>query len=239
MNGSAPAIECRALVKRFGDVVAVDGLSFTVPMGEVTGFVGGNGSGKTTTMRTLLGLTVPTSGSTLVAGRPMHEHPDPRRVVGAVVDRLGAHPGLTARRYLSLLVRATDLPADRVEPQLRMVGLDDAADRRIRTYSTGMRQRLALAAALIGDPRILVLDEPSSGLDPQGIRWMRGLLRERADAGTAVFVSTHQLAELASVVDRVVAIDRGRLIAAGPVDEVLSATGTATIEDLLVAGGAS
>ncbi len=234
-----PAIEARRLSKHFGDLAAVDGLSFTVPYGAVTGFIGGNGSGKTTTMRMLLGLTVPTSGDALIAGRRMSELKSPRELVGAAVDRLGADPGLSGRLHLELVAIAADMPLDDVDLVLSTVGLSDAADRKVRAYSTGMRQRLALAAALLGDPRILVLDEPSNGLDPAGIRWLRDLLRARADSGAAVFVSTHQLAELEAVVDHLVVLDQGRLAVSGPTDDLLGAGGVDSIEELLLSGRAS
>lgn len=238
-NSTPPALEARGLTKRFGSVVAVEDLSFTVAYGAVTGFVGGNGSGKTTTMRMLLGLTIPSCGDPLIAGRRLADHPAPHRVVGAALDRLGAHPGMSARRHLILLSTAAGLPIERVDEVLALVGLDDAAYRRVRTYSTGMRQRLALAAALVADPQILVLDEPSNGLDPAGIRWLRDLLRARADRGTAVFVSTHHLADLANVADNLVVLDRGRLLAAGPVEGLLEGTGATSIEELLLSGAAS
>ncbi|MEM9133584.1 MAG: ATP-binding cassette domain-containing protein [Actinomycetota bacterium] len=239
VDATPPAIETRGLSKRFGDVVAVDDLSFTVPYGAVTAFVGGNGSGKTTTMRMLLGLTLPTAGAALVAGRPFIDHDEPRLVVGAALDRLGAHPGLSGRRHLSLVARATGLSPEPVETVLELVGLVDAADRRVRTYSTGMRQRLALATALLAEPEILILDEPSNGLDPAGIRWLRDLLRARADAGAAVLVSTHQLVELAALLDYLVVLDQGRLLATGPAGDVLREAGAGSIEELLPTGVAS
>lgn len=236
---ASPAIEALGLTKHFGDLVAVDDLSFAVPYGAVTGFVGGNGSGKTTTMRMLLGLTLPTAGEALVAGRPLADHDEPRLVVGAALDRLGAHPGLSGRRHLALVATATGLEPERIDEALALVDLADAADRRVATYSTGMRQRLSLATALLAEPGILVLDEPSNGLDPAGIRWLRQLLRARADAGAAVFVSTHQLAELSSLVDHLVVLDRGRLLAGGPAGDVLRTAGAGSIEELLLLGAAS
>lgn len=236
---ATPALEAHGLTKRFGKVLAVSDVSFCVPFGAVTGFVGANGSGKTTTMRMLLGLAVPTAGRAHVSGRRLADHPAPQRVVGAALDRLGAHPGASGRRHLLLLATAGGLPVERVDEVLDLVGLGDAADKRVRAYSTGMRQRLALAAALMADPQILVLDEPSNGLDPLGIHWLRELLRARADAGAAVFVSTHHLADLADVVDHLVVLGRGRLVAAGPVDRLLDDAGAASIEELVLTSEAS
>jgi len=233
---SGPAIEARRLTKRFGDLTAVDDLSFTAPAGAVTGLVGGNGSGKTTTMRMLLGLTLPSSGDALLAGKPIIHHDDVRRVVGASVDRVGAHPGFSGGRHLELLAAASSVPGDRVGEMLDLVGLADVAHRRVATYSTGMRQRLALAAALLGDPPILILDEPSNGLDPAGIRWMRSILRWRAESGGAILLATHQLAELAKIVDHLVVLDRGRLVTSGPTGDVLSAANAESIEDVLLQG---
>ncbi len=232
---TGPAIEVSGLTKRFGSTTAVDDLSFTVPFGAITGFVGGNGSGKTTTMRAILGLTRPTAGTTEVAGRPLAEHAEPRRIIGAQVDRVGAHRGLSGRRHLELLAAAAGFAPAAVDRALDEVGLGDAADRKTKSYSTGMTRRLALAAALLGDAPILLLDEPSNGLDPEGIRWLRTLLRAKADDGAAVFVSTHQLAELAAIVDHLVVLDDGRLAAAGPAPELLNSAGVDSIEDLLLA----
>lgn len=228
------AIEVRHLTKRFGPNTAVDDLSFTVPYGAVTGLVGGNGSGKSTTMLMTLGVIRPTSGDALVAGRPITDHTEAREVVGAVLDRVGAHPGHTARRHLRLLATSAGLDRERGDDLLDQVGLTQAADRRVAGYSTGMRQRLALAAALLGDPPILVLDEPSSGLDPAGIRWMRDLLRSRADAGHAIVLATHQLAELQRIVDHLVVIHEGHLTTAGPTEQVLADADTTSIEDVVI-----
>ncbi len=234
-----PALEAINLSKHFGPNCAVDALSFAVDRGSVTGFVGGNGAGKTTTLRMILGLTQPTSGSVLIDGRPLTHHVEPRRAIGAQIDRLGAHPGLTGRRHLSLIATASGVDIGRVDELLDQVDLTSAADDRVRTYSTGMMRRLGLAAALLVDAPLLLLDEPSNGLDPAGIRWLRTLLRARADAGSAVFVSTHQLAELGTIVDDLVIIDNGMLVAAGPVDELLRNASATSIEDLLLTGGAS
>ncbi|WP_203861033.1 ABC transporter ATP-binding protein [Plantactinospora mayteni] len=208
-----PAASCRSLTKLFGSRTVVDGLSFDVPAGAVTGFVGANGAGKTTTMRMLLGLVAPTSGSALVHGRPYRELPHPRRQVGAVLAGPGAHPGHSARTHLTILATGAGLPVRRVAEVLDQVELTEHAGKRVGTYSMGMLQRLALAGALLGDPGLLILDEPVNGLDPPGIAWLRDLLRRLAAEERAVLVSSHLLGELAEVVDRVVIIDRGRLVA--------------------------
>jgi ABC-2 type transport system ATP-binding protein len=215
---SAVAVE--ALVKRFGSTTAVDGLSFTVAPGRIVGFLGPNGAGKTTTLRALLGLVSPTSGRALVDGRPYRELDDPVRAVGAVLENARFHPGRTGRAHLRILAAAGGVPASRVEEVLALVGLPDDGGRRTGGYSLGMRQRLSLAAALLGDPRVLVLDEPANGLDPQGIRWLRDVLRALADQGRAVLVSSHVLAEIAQTVDDVIVIGRGRLVAQGSVEEL-------------------
>ncbi len=225
------ALEVRELSKQFDTVHAVNNASFNVPFGAVTGFIGGNGSGKTTTMRMSLGLTRPTAGTVLIDGTEYGSHPVPRHVVGSALNRLGAHPGLSARRHLTMIAAGIRLRRSHVDRVLDMVGLGDASDRRVSTYSTGMKQRLALAAALLTDPPILVLDEPASGLDPSGVRWLRELLRDRADDGAAVFVSTHQLAELSTIVDHVVVIEQGHITASEPADELLRRTGTSRLED--------
>jgi ABC-2 type transport system ATP-binding protein len=210
---SAPPITCHALTKRFGERTAVDSLSFDVAPGTVTGFVGANGAGKTTTMRLILGLVAPTAGQALVHGRPYRELEAPRRIVGAAIDGPGAHPSHTARGHLTILATAAGLPMTRVTAVLDLVELTDDANRRVGAFSMGMRQRLALAGAMLGDPPVLMLDEPVNGLDPPGIIWMRELLKRLADEGRAVLVSSHLLAELAEVADRMVIIDHGRLVA--------------------------
>jgi ABC-2 type transport system ATP-binding protein len=213
-------LEVRDLTKRFGANVAVDGLSFKATPGRVLGFLGPNGAGKTTTLRTLLGLTLPTSGSATVESRPYRELEDPVKVVGAVLEGPQFHPGRTGRNHLRVLAAAAGLPASRVDEMLRLVELNGAGNRRVKGYSLGMRQRLSLAGALLGDPRALVLDEPANGLDPQGIRWLREFLRAQASAGRTVLVSSHVLAEMAQTVDEVVVISRGRLVAQGSLDEL-------------------
>ncbi len=221
--GSQHAISCRSLTKTFDGPPVVDRVSFDIAPGSITGFVGANGAGKTTTMRMILGLVTPSSGQALVNGAPYRELAQPRRAVGAVLDGPGAHPGHTARAHLSSLAMAAGLPPSRVGEVLELVGLDGHARRRVGAFSLGMRQRLALAAALLGDPPILLLDEPVNGLDPPGILWMRDLLRRFAAEGRAVLVSSHLLAELAEVAERVLIIDRGRLVADAAMDELLGA----------------
>jgi ABC-2 type transport system ATP-binding protein len=218
-------LEVDSLTKRFGATLAVDGLSFKAEPGRVLGFLGPNGAGKTTTLRTLLGLTIPTSGSATVDGRPYRELSDPVRVLGAVLEGPQFHPGRTGRNHLRVLASAAGLPAGRVDEVLRLVELDGAGGRRVKGYSLGMRQRLSLAGALLGDPRGLVLDEPANGLDPQGIRWLRDFLRARAAEGRTVLISSHVLAEVAQTVDEVVVVSRGRLIAQGTVEELRAGAG--------------
>lgn len=216
------AISVRGLTKDFGSFRALDNVSFDVAAGEVTGFIGANGSGKTTTMRAMLGLVPATAGTAHFDGQPYRALPQPRRTVGAVVDRIGAHPSHSPRQHLAVIAIAADLPLERIDATLTEVGLIDVADTPLRKFSMGMTQRCALAAALLGHPRTLVLDEPANGLDPAGIRWLRTRTRAWADSGTAVLVSTHQLAELAAVVDHLVVLHEGRLVHAGPARELSS-----------------
>jgi ABC-2 type transport system ATP-binding protein len=215
------------LSKRFGSVLAVDDLSFGLPAGSVTGFLGPNGAGKTTTLRMVLGLVRPTSGSALVLGRPYAELPSPARTVGAVLEAADFHPGRSGRDHLATLALAASLPLVRVDEVLGLVELTDAAPRAVRTYSLGMRQRLGLAAALLGDPELLILDEPANGLDPEGVHWLRTFLRDFAAAGRTVLVSSHVLAEVAQTVDRVVIIDKGRLVTIADLAEL---TATSSLE---------
>ena len=219
-------IRVENLTKRYGSVTAVDGATFTVRPGTVTGFLGPNGAGKSTVMRMLTGLTPPTSGHATVLGRAYRDLPNAGSHVGVMLDASAQHPGRTGREALTLASIAVGVPRTRVDEVLRLVGLtDDEAGRRVRTYSLGMRQRLGLAGAFLGEPRVLVLDEPANGLDPQGIHWMRGLLRDFADRGGAVLLSSHLLAEVQAVADDIVVIGRGRIVAQGPVAELVDGLG--------------
>jgi ABC-2 type transport system ATP-binding protein len=215
------AIEINGVSKRFGKVRAVEDLSFTVDAGRVTGFLGPNGAGKSTTLRMLLGLIRADAGTATFAGRRYEELEHPSAQVGAVLEHASFHPGRSGRDHLRVLAAAGRHPAARVGEVLALVGLSDAADRRVKGYSMGMRQRLAIAAALLGDPEVLILDEPVNGLDPPGIRWIRDLLRREAGRGRAVLVSSHLLSEVAQSVDDVVVIAHGVLRANGPLASVL------------------
>jgi ABC-2 type transport system ATP-binding protein len=226
------AIAVQDLTKHFGPVVAVDRLTFSVEAGRVTGFLGPNGAGKTTTLRILLGLVHPTTGTATVGGLRYADLPDPARRVGAVLEATSFHPGRRARDHLRILAVAARLPLSRVDEALVRVGLADAAHRRVGGFSLGMRQRLGLAAALLGDPGVLVLDEPTNGLDPEGVRWLRTLLRQLAGEGRTVLVSSHLLSEVAQTVDDVVIVAGGRLVTQGPLAEV--AGPAASLEDVFV-----
>jgi ABC-2 type transport system ATP-binding protein len=199
------------LTKDFGRVRAVDDVSFVVEPGRIVGVLGPNGSGKTTTLRMLLGLVTPTSGDARIGGRRFADLDDPARQVGAVLEARSFHPGRSARDHLRVAAAEARVARGRVEEVLELVGLAEAADRRAGTFSLGMGQRLSLATALLGDPRLLILDEPTNGLDPAGIRWLRGLMRALADEGRTVLLSSHALAEVAQTVDEVLILDRGRL----------------------------
>ncbi len=214
-------ITVQRLVKRYGETMAVDDLSFIVEAGRVTGFLGPNGSGKSTTLRALLGLIRPTSGEALVMGKPFAELRNPVRSVGASLDAKDVHPGRTGRGHLRTLAAAAGLPNSRVDEVLEMTELTPARDRRVKGYSMGMRQRLALAAALLGDPKILMLDEPANGLDPQGMRWLRDILVALAAEGRAVLISSHVLSEVEQTVDSVVVIGAGRLVMQGTLAELI------------------
>jgi ABC-2 type transport system ATP-binding protein len=212
------------LTKRYGSVLAVDDLSFDVQPGKVTGFLGPNGSGKTSTLRILLGLAAPTSGTATIDGLAYRQLPDPVRQVGAALDSSCFHPGRSAAQHLRIITTATGLPRRRVDEVLGLVGLSDVAGRAVGGFSLGMRQRLSLAAALLGDPGVLVFDEPLNGLDPDGIRWLRGLLRSLAEQNRTVFLSSHLLTEVAQTADEVVVLSRGRLVAHAPLADLVART---------------
>jgi ABC-2 type transport system ATP-binding protein len=218
-----PTIEVQSLTKRYGRTLAVDGLSFAVPAGRVTGFVGPNGAGKSTTMRMVLGLAAPDDGAALVNGRPYAALATPLREVGALLDATALHPGRRAYDHLLWLARSNDLPRRRVDEVLELVGLTAVARRRTGGFSLGMTQRLGIAATMLGDPPALMFDEPVNGLDPEGVRWIRGFLRDLADEGRAVLVSSHLMSELQGTADHLVVIGRGRLIADTSVTELLRA----------------
>ncbi|MFC1430131.1 ATP-binding cassette domain-containing protein [Streptacidiphilus sp. N1-3] len=217
---SAPAIEFQSLTKEFGTVRAVEELSFQVRPGRVTGLLGRNGAGKTTSLRVLLGLARPTSGSATVFGHRYQDLPRAAHRIGVSMDGLGWTPGATGRRELRIWASTLGLPTSRVDQVLERVGLTESADRRVKGYSTGMRQRLALATALLADPELLVLDEPANGLDPDGIRWLRTTLRSLAEEGRTVLLSSHLLAEVEQTVDDVVVLER-TLRYAGPLSELI------------------
>ncbi len=205
-------IEVERLTKRYGKTIAVDDLSFKVEPARVTGFLGPNGAGKTTTLRMILGLASPTNGTTKIDGRPFRELDEPMRRVGAVLETSNFHPGRSGRNHLRVIAAASGLPKSRVEEVLELVAMKEMAKRRVKGYSLGMRQRLGLAAALLGDPEILVLDEPANGLDPAGIRWLRDLLRSLAGQGRTVLVSSHLLAEMEQIADDVIVIHHGKFV---------------------------
>ena len=227
-------IAVEALTKRYGTVTAVSDLTFELAPGRITGFLGPNGAGKSTTIRLLLGLAEPTCGRATINGHPYRDLRDPLRHIGALTGPDVFHPGRSGRTALRIAARPARIPGQRVEEVLELVGLGGAAHRRAGGYSQGMRQRLALAAALLGDPETLVLDEPANGLDPEGVHWLRGLLRRLATEGRTVFVSSHLLAELAQTVDDVVIIKQGRLVTAGPMATLLDRTTATSLEGLFL-----
>ncbi len=222
-------IEVAGLSKRFGKTQAVANLSFRVEPGTITGFLGPNGAGKSTTLRSVLGLVHPDAGSATVLGVPYRELDRPLHRVGAVLEASEVHPGRTGRNHLRVQAAAASLPSSRVDEVLALVELSAAAKRRVKGYSLGMRQRLGLATALLGDPEVLVLDEPANGLDPAGVRWLRDLLRSLAAEGRTILVSSHVLAEVAQTVDRVVIIHRGALVQQATIAEVLAGAQGATL----------
>ncbi|MEO6700347.1 MAG: ABC transporter ATP-binding protein [Jatrophihabitantaceae bacterium] len=235
------------LTKVFGTQRAVDSLSFTVEPGSVTGFLGPNGAGKTTTLRMLLGLISPTSGKATINGVKYSALPRPLQSVGAALEASSFHPAHTGLQHLRIYCAAAGLPARRANEVLDLVGLTDAAKKKTKGYSMGMRQRLGLAATLLGDPQVLILDEPANGLDPEGIRWLRGFFRHLASEGRTVLVSSHQLAEVQEVADRAVILNRGKLVRAGTLAELSAGTTTAIVrgpnlgplQQALVAAGMS
>ena len=223
------AIEVEGLTKRYGDQTVVDDVTFSVRQGAVTGFLGPNGAGKTTTLRCLLGLARATEGSATVLGSAYRDLDDPARTVGANLEVSGAHPGRSGRQHLRSLAAMAGIPDSRVGEVLELTEMTDAADRRYGKYSMGMRQRIGLAAALLGEPKILVLDEPANGLDPAGIRWLRDMLRDTAAQGRTVLVSSHVLSEMAQTVSDVVVIHKGRVVKQGPVGDLTGAARASTI----------
>jgi ABC-2 type transport system ATP-binding protein len=215
-------IEARDLTKMFGGTVAVDHLSFTVQAGRVTGFLGPNGAGKSTTMRLILGLDHPTSGSATINGKPYAELPTPLRTVGALLEAKSVHTGRSARNHLLFLAQTQGLPSSRVDAMLDLVGLREVASRRAGTFSLGMSQRLGVAAAMLGDPEVLLLDEPVNGLDPEGVLWIRNLMKYLASQGKTVLVSSHLMNEMAVTADHLIVIGRGRLLADAPTEDVVA-----------------
>jgi ABC-2 type transport system ATP-binding protein len=225
-----PVLAVKSLSKRYGAVRALDELSFSLDAGTITGFLGPNGAGKTTTLRLLLGLARPTAGEALVFGQRYEELENPARRVGAVLESNDFNPGRSGRDHLRAIALASRIDRGRVDEVLALVELEAVAPRRVQTYSLGMRQRLGLAGALLGDPELLILDEPANGLDPEGVHWLRGFLRSFAEQGRTVLVSSHVLAEVAQSVDQVLIIDRGRLVTTVRLDQ-LAADGR-TLEDV-------
>jgi len=218
-------IKITGLTKRYGRIAAVDGVTFACMPGTVTGFLGPNGAGKTTTLRALTGLTRPDAGQATIAGHRFADLPNPARVAGTLLDASALHAGRTGRATLRIAATMTGMPSGRVDQVLAAVGLTGAAGRRVGTYSLGMRQRLGLAQALLAEPSVLILDEPATGLDPEGIAWIRGLLRDFADRGGTVLLSSHLLAEVQATADHLVVINAGRIVAAGALSDLLTAPG--------------
>ena len=222
-------IEARNLSKRYGDKLAVDDLTFTVRPGVVTGFLGPNGAGKSTTMRMILGLDAPTSGTVKVNGKAFAEHDRPLHEAGALLEARAIHTGRSARNHLLVMAATTGIGRNRVEDVIDMVGLRDVANRRAGAFSLGMGQRLGIAAALLGDPRTLILDEPVNGLDPDGIRWIRNLLKDLADQGRTVFLSSHLMSEMALTADHIILVGKGRLLRDQPMTEFIADASTDTV----------
>lgn len=219
-------IEVSGLSKHFGSLKAVDDLTFTVEPGRITGFLGPNGAGKTTTLRMLLGLVRPTTGSATIGGLPYAHLADPTGTVGAALEATGFHPSRSGRNHLRTIATAAGIPERRVDEMLELTGIPAAADQRAGGYSMGMRQRLGLSAALLGDPGVLILDEPANGLDPEGIRWLRGFLRHLADEGRTILISSHMLSEVEQTIDDLLIIANGRLVTSGPMAELSGSQGS-------------
>lgn len=215
-------IAAEALVKRYGTKVAVDAIDFTVKPGRITGFLGPNGAGKSTTMRMIVGLDRPTTGTVTVNGRSYREHPAPLHEVGVLLDAKAAHPGRSAYKHLLSIAATHRIGASRVREVLGLAGLDSVAGKRIGGFSLGMGQRLGIAAALLGDPETIILDEPVNGLDPEGVRWVRTLMKSLAAEGRTVLLSSHLMSEMAQTADQLIVIGRGRILADGPIDEIIS-----------------
>ncbi|RPF26054.1 ABC transporter ATP-binding protein [Georgenia muralis] len=222
-------IEARGLTKRYGSTTAVDGISFTIPPGTVTGFLGPNGAGKSTTMRMIVGLDRPTAGTVTVNGRPYAEHRSPLREVGILLDAKAVHPGRTARSHLRTMAATHGIAGSRVDEVIEMTGLSAVAGKRVGGFSLGMGQRLGIASAMLGDPQTLILDEPVNGLDPEGVMWVRNLVRYLASEGRTVFISSHLMSEMAQTADHLLVIGRGRIITAGPVQEVVDSVQDTTV----------
>jgi ABC-2 type transport system ATP-binding protein len=222
-------IEAHELTKRYGDKTAVDGISFTITPGSVTGFLGPNGAGKSTTMRMIMGLDRPSSGTVTVNGRPYAEHRSPLSEAGALLDAKAVHPGRSARSHLRTMAATHNITASRVDQVIEMTGLATVAGKRVGGFSLGMGQRLGIASAMLGDPRTLILDEPVNGLDPEGVQWVRRLVRSLADEGRTVFLSSHLMSEMAQTADQLLVIGRGRIIAAGPVQQVIDSVSGAAV----------
>jgi ABC-2 type transport system ATP-binding protein len=219
------AVSVQGLTKRFGQQLAVDDVTFDVPEGRIVGFLGPNGAGKSTTLRAIIGLTAPNAGTATILGAPFRDLDDPARTVGSIVDGVGFHPGRRAIDELRIAAAAARISGERCDEVLELVGLANASRKRVGRFSLGMKQRLGLAAALLGDPKVLLLDEPANGLDPEGIQWVRAFLRYLADDGRAILVSSHLLPEVARLVDEVLVIRQGRIVAQGTVDELAAAAG--------------
>ena len=222
-------IEARHLIKHYGETVAVDGISFDVQPGRVTGFLGPNGAGKSTTMRMVVGLDRPTSGTVTVGGKTYREHRSPLTEVGILLDAKAVHSGRSAYQHLRAMAATHGISRDRVAEVIRITGLEQVASRRVGGFSLGMGQRLGIAAALLGDPQTLILDEPVNGLDPEGVKWVRTLVRRLADDGRTVFLSSHLMSEMAQTADHLVVIGRGRIIADGPIDDILTRATSPTV----------